>query len=90
MSIVTQANKSVPVGERRASGMEDLHQTRAYLGDDSPEKQGKDDVEELADKVDCRAEDYWMAVEEWELEKLFKEPQKTRSGHSMVAPMWYR
>ena len=77
-------------GERRARGMEDLDQTRAYLGDDSPEKQGKDDVEELADKVDCWAEDYWMAVEEWELEKLFKEPQKTRSGHSMVAPIQYR
>ena len=90
MSTVTQANKSVAVGERRAMGMEDIDQTRAYLGDDSPEKQGKDDVEVLADKVDCRAEDYWMSVEEWELEKLFKEPQKTRSGRSMVVPIWYR
>ena len=79
-----ETNKSVPVGEWRASGMEDLDQTRAYLGDDSPEKQGKDDLEELAEKVDCQAEDFWMAVEEWELEKLFKEPQKTRSGRSVV------
>ena len=71
-----EANKSVPVEERRASGMEDLDQTGAYLGDDSPEKQGKDDLEELAEKVDCWAEDYWLALEEWELEKLFKEPGK--------------
>ena len=53
-------------------------------------REGKDDVEELADKVDCWAKDYWMAVEEWELEKLFNEPQKTRSGRSMVVPIRYR
>ena len=69
--------------------MEDLDQTGAYLGDDSPEKQGNDDVEELAEKVDCRAEDYWMTVEEWELEK-FNEPRKTRSGCSVVTHIRHR
>ena len=85
-----KANKSVPVEEWRASGMEDLDQTGAYLGDDSPEKQGKDALEELAEKIDCRAEDCWMAVEERELEKLFKEPRKTRWGRSVVTPIQYR
>ena len=37
-----------------------------------------------------RAEDCWMAVEDWQLEKLFHEDPKSRSGRTLRKPARFR
>ena len=60
------------------------------VGEDSDVALDCSELESVALDGMIQAEDCWMAVEDWQLDKLFHEDPKSRSGRTLRKPSRFR